>query len=100
MCKLPPEIQESVEKEEEHQGQPEDNPGCPCLLQDIQYVTSDMDSRTACLGRFIYCLILRVLMVIILCNPSVICGFIRRGLLYRASTVNRLYHCKLIAIGG
>ena len=27
------------------QGQPEDTLGCPCLLQDIQYVTSDMDSR-------------------------------------------------------
>lgn len=66
----------------------------------IQCVVADKDSRTTCLGRFIYCLILRVLMEIVLCNPSVICGFIRRGLLYIVSAVNRLYHCKLIEIGG
>lgn len=70
MCKLPPEIQESVEKEEEHQGQPKDTLSFPCLHALYQNITPYKDSRTACLGRFIYCLILRVLMVIILCNPS------------------------------
>ncbi len=68
MCKLPPEIQESVEKEEEQQGQPKDTLGCPCLHALYQDITPRKDSRTACLGRFIYCLILRVLMVIILCR--------------------------------
>ena len=36
----------------------------------IQCVVADKDCRTAYLGRFIYCLILRVLMEIVLCNPS------------------------------
>ena len=35
----------------EMQGQPEDNLGCPCLLEDIQCVTVDKDSRTTCWGR-------------------------------------------------
>ena len=55
MCKLPLEIQESVEKEEEHQGQPKDTLGCPCLHALYQDITPYKDSRTTCLGTLLYC---------------------------------------------
>ena len=36
--------------ENKGEGHPEDNLGCPCLFVGIQYVVSDKDSRTTCLG--------------------------------------------------